>query len=101
MGRRIPITIGDREFNSVTAAVLFFRKILLLYGIGQAICMKEDLTAMFDLFMMHPSRDEKLAGQAVAGFEVNLRNYGSRCFYVVRADGSRVHFSYKCCIGLK
>ncbi len=101
MGWRIPITIGDLQFHSVTAAMLFFRAILHGYDVGEIVTNKEDAAALRDLLMMHPRMDQKLEGQAIVGFKIGWSDHGSRCFYVVRADGSKVHFSYKRCLGLR
>ena len=51
--------------------------------------------------MMHPTRGEKLAGKVINSFEVDLHIHGSSCVHVVRADGWKVQFSYRRCLGLK
>jgi hypothetical protein len=45
----------------------------------------------------HPDAAEKI-GQGIAHFEVKTADYGTRCFWVCRTDGSKEKFSYFSCL---
>ena len=95
MTRAIPITVGNKDFRS-----RFFKKLLNKYCVGENVS-GEDARNLHALLALHPSYDEKTLGQQIVGFDVNKRDHGTVCFYGQRADGTRFHFSYKRCLGLK
>ncbi len=75
----------------------FVSAILNRYDLKQRVGVDNErfLRALFE---RHPNRDEKLRGSEISHFEVHPFKHGSRCFFLVRADGSREDFSFEKCI---
>jgi hypothetical protein len=74
----------------------FFRKMLSRYIVGDRVT-DDDTADLASLLERHPNRHEKI-GEGIDHFEVQAADYGTKCFRVVRPDGSWVRFSYRACI---
>jgi hypothetical protein len=97
--RKIPLT--TREFAKAGDATAFFKAMLNRYEIGDRVS-PEDALDLSALLERHDERDEKI-GTGIAGFEVNIPPadappFSTRCFWVVRRDGSKIDFSYPHCL---
>jgi hypothetical protein len=90
------IEIGEFTLPSKRAAAEHFQVMLYRYDIGVDI-PEPDATALRWLLTHHPGREAKI-GCGVAAFVVRHAVYGTRCFEVIRADGSSTDFSYLTCI---
>ena len=104
MGKARKITLTTREFAKAGDATAFFREILNRYGIGDRVSA-EDAADLSALLERHDERDEKI-GKGIAGFEVNnppadAPPFSTRCFWIVRTDGSKIDFSYPHCLEAK
>lgn len=104
MAKARKITLSTRTFNKAGDATAFFKAMLNRYKIGDQVNQADraDLTALLD---RHDEKVEKV-GSGIAGFEVNTPPddappFSSRCFWVVRTDGSKVDISYKHCLEKK
>lgn len=95
-GRKKPVTVGVREFEKQGDAFAFFRAILWKYGINQRLD-EEDSADVEQLFLRHKDHAGK-TGAGVDHFVVMISDEGSRCFGVVRVNGTREGFSYKRCV---
>jgi len=96
MGKSIPVQIGIRTFGSKKAALAHFREMLNRYDVGDRV-VADDAIDLSELLKRHSEYRKKL-GVGVDHFEVLGADFGSRCFHVVRIDGSYEDFSYPYCV---
>jgi hypothetical protein len=101
MARSRSITLSTRTFDKAGDATSFFKEILNRYAIGETVSAADalDLAALVD---RHDERVEKI-GAGISGFEVNnppadAPPYSTRCFWIIRADGTKIDISYKHCL---
>jgi len=85
------------EFNRKEDVTIFVRKILYKYEDYEFINQK-DFEFLYDLLKKgHYNSDNKI-GCGVAGIFIKNNNYGNRCFFLKRLDGSEEHYSFVKCI---
>lgn len=96
---KIPVEIGALRFETKAAAQDHFRKILYRYQFGERI-PDPDATELEWLLERHPEVNEKL-GVGIDYFSVRSALYATRCFEVVRTDGSNTDFSFGSCVNGK
>jgi hypothetical protein len=96
MPRTKPVTIGHRFFERQGEALEFFKAMLARYGVGEDIG-EQDESDLRALLARHIHYEEK-AGPGVAGFCTMIAPEGSKCFGVVRTDGTIVPFTYISCV---
>jgi Protein of unknown function (DUF3223) len=101
MGKARRISVGTRSFDKAGDATAFFKEMLNRYRIGDRVS-DEDAVDLSALLERHDDRDEKV-GTGIAGFEVNnppadAPPYSTRCFWVMRTDGTKLDISYKHCL---
>ena len=94
---RIRYILGDEAFTSKTAVATRVSNLLRSSRTGAAL-VGHDLHLVLDLLERHPHKTEKLSGGCKAIIVDSESQYGGRCFWVVRGDGSKVDFSYRKCI---
>lgn len=101
MGKARPITIKTRTFAKAGDAKSFFSTILNRYVIGEKVS-DDDAVELLALLERHDEKDEKI-GVGIDYFSVNpAPDYpDQRCFWITRADGSRIDFSYQHCLEKK
>jgi Protein of unknown function (DUF3223) len=92
-----PLQVGERSFATKTAAQDFYRSILHRYKYGERVTAADE-DELKPLFLRHPEADQKLAGQPISHFEVRSNRYGTKSFFVIRADSSFDDFSLFSCI---
>jgi hypothetical protein len=90
------VAIGSRFFEKQGDALEFFKAMLARYEVGEDVEEQDecDLRALLD---RHIHYEEKV-GAGVAGFCTMVAPEGSKCFGVVRVDGSIVPFTYISCV---
>jgi hypothetical protein len=94
--RSKPLTIGETSFESQKAANHFIQE--LLNGQSWKIPIAEPHHSFLcDLVARHPRAAEKV-GTGIHHFTVEPAMGGTRCFYVTRADGTKVDFSTLKCV---
>ncbi len=93
---RIPVKVGPLSFATKGEASEYFRAILYRYKIGQRI-PDSDATKLDWLLERHSEAADKI-GAGVDHFGVRNAIYGTRCFEVVRVDGTATDFSFKNCV---
>ena len=91
-----PITIGPLHFAKRGEAIAFLREMLKRYDLGDKVSATDEKVLRAAL-SLHPKADEKI-GCGVAHFSVRSADFGSRCFWVNRPDGTTEKFSYATCI---
>ncbi|WP_184432259.1 MULTISPECIES: DCL family protein [Xanthomonas] len=90
------VKIGEREFSRQKDALEFYRVMLNSYRRGERVS-DADAIELNALLSRHISRDEKV-GVGVDHFLVDSDEYGGQCFWIVRVDATRAHFTYKRCV---
>jgi Protein of unknown function (DUF3223) len=92
----MPIDLATISFPTQSAAAKFFRDMTWRYQDCQRI-NDADAQHLAALLEWHSERDEKI-GAGVDHFEVAWADFGTRCFCIVRRDGTLINFSYRHCI---
>ncbi|MWA08710.1 DCL family protein [Streptomyces sp. BA2] len=104
----IPVDINGEHFPTKAAATQRCQDVLRSYpgqtgsGPGQPEAVTDEAHVAFltALIARHPDVDEKADG-GIAGFKVQVNPEGTgntRCFYVLRTDGSEADFSFRSCL---
>lgn len=95
-GTPIPIIVGDITFPNQAKALAFFKTLLSKYNPEDTVS-DEDSLHLNGLIKLHPEYVSKI-GNGLHHFEVMRADFNSKCFAIIRRDGSRVDFSYKVCV---
>ncbi|MEQ9518564.1 MAG: DCL family protein [Parvibaculum sp.] len=90
-----PIKIGSLAFKKKGDANEFFKSMLYKYDLGDKVSA-DDAKHLTVLVVMHPEADEKI-GVGIESFSVRTADYGTRCFWINRTDGTTEKFSFKSC----
>ena len=91
-----PINVGPLHFVKKGDAANYLRAILYKYDPGDQVSIT-DAKVLMDALTMHPDATAKI-GSGVSHFSVRSADYGTRCFWVNRIDGTTAKFSYKSCL---
>ena len=91
-----PIVLETRLFDNQKEATGFFRAMLNRYRPKQRVS-DEDAADLAALLKRHSEYAEKV-GVGIDHFEVMSAEFGTRCFRIVRTDGTGEDFSYPHCI---
>lgn len=91
-----PITIGLHHFSKKGDAASFLKTMLRKYDVGDKVSAG-DAEVLLAALALHPDAAAKM-GAGIAHFSVRSADFGSKCFWVNRIDGSTEKFSYKACI---
>lgn len=96
MGAGKPVSYGNLHFRTRTDARAFLNAMLQRYDIGDRVGAADAviLTAALNL---HPEAKERI-GCGIKNFSVRSADFGTKCFWVNRIDGSTVKFSHKDCV---
>ncbi|MDP8290539.1 MAG: DCL family protein [Candidatus Susulua stagnicola] len=90
--------IADKEFSTKTAVTEFIKSILYKYQLNDKL-VREDFDFVFELLKRRPDYKDKVG---VGVKELIIRRHekwgNTRCFYVVRTDGSQEAFGYRGCL---
>lgn len=97
MGVAKPVDLGSLKFRKQEDAHAHFKRMLNAYHLGDVLS-PSDASELGELLKRHPEYDEKL-GVGIERFEIMMHpEHPTRCFKIVRADGSKDHFSYPVCV---
>lgn len=96
MARGHPVKIGDIQFSKKGDALAHLRDILNSYSLNERVS-DEHAKFLLSALANHPEYVDKI-GVGIDSFEVRSADYGTRCFWIVRTDGSTERFSYKSCV---
>jgi hypothetical protein len=91
------VQIGDLTFPTKGTATEHFRRMLNRYAVGDRVA-DGDAVQLASLLRKHPDAEQKI-GTGVDYFSVRNAEFGTRCFEVVRSDGSAIDFSFRWCVG--
>ena len=90
-----PVKIGPLSFSRKGEANDYLRDMLYKYDLGDKVT-EEDAAILTHLVHMHPEAAEKI-GAGIESFSVRMADYGTRCFWVNRVDGTTEKFSFRAC----
>jgi hypothetical protein len=96
MTRGKPAPIGDMPFQFRKDALVFFKDMLSRYHPEDTV-NETDSSYLLELLKRHPDSEEKI-GNGIHHFEVARADFNTKCFAVVRRNGTRINFSYKVCV---
>lgn len=89
-----PVKIGSCYFARKGDAN-FFLGICYTYDLGDKVT-DEDAEVLTQLVNMHPEATDKI-GAGIDSFSVRSADYGTRCFWINRVDGTTEKFSFRAC----
>eukprot|EP00898_Chlorokybus_atmophyticus_P002648 jgi/Chlat1/3384/Chrsp23S03811 len=93
-----PVQLGPKNFTNAHAMYTYFHQLLHRVTASQDL-NEYEYNVVLDLVKKgHHSPDEKLQGGVVAAQVRNHADFESRCFFLVKQDGTLVDFSYRKCI---
>lgn len=90
-----PVQIGKLHFARKGDATKFLQEILYRYDLGDRVSA-QDAAVLADLLFGHPESFNKI-GTGIESFSVRSGDYGTRCFWVNRTDGTTEKFSFSAC----
>jgi hypothetical protein len=90
-----PVTVGNLHFKKKGDANSYFQEMLYSYELGDKVS-KPDSETLSYLLLGHPEADEKI-GVGIKSFSVRSADFGTRCFWVNRLDGTTEKFSFRAC----
>jgi len=100
MGRAREIRIDTRTFHKAGDGTLFFREMLNRYGLVDRVDAS-DSVELSALFKRHDEYSEKV-GVGVDHYKVDSApDHNTKCFWIVRTDGSEIDFSFGHCLEKK
>ena len=91
-----PISFGDLHFAKRGDAVAYLNAILHKYDVGDKVGTA-DAQVLLAALAHHPECEAK-TGCGVTGFSVRSADFGTKCFWVNRSDGTTEKFSHKACV---
>lgn len=96
MARGKSLQLGDTAFPTRREALAFFKQMLAKYSLEETVSATDSIL-LTELLKRHPDVNEKI-GNGIHHFEVISSDFNTKCFAVVRRDGSRIDFSYIICV---
>ena len=96
MGVRKPVSVGGLHFERQMDAIGHFSSMLSRYGVGSVI-EGSDASQLGALLAKHKDFSDKV-GEGVEFLTTTISEQGSKCFAVMRIDGTVEGFSFHRCI---
>jgi hypothetical protein len=91
-----PITLGSLHFRKKGDTAAPLKAMLHKYDVGDKVSA-DDAEVLRAALALHPDSDAKV-GCGITHFSVRSADFGTKCFWVNRTDGSTEKLSYKSCI---
>lgn len=95
MAKAKPVEIGGIKFNKKGDALNFMKDMLNKYAPEEKVD-ENDSKFLSSAILKHPEFEKKI-GVGIKLFFVRRADYGTKCFWLERVDGTVVNFSYKYC----
>jgi len=86
-----PITLGPLQFNRRKDAVAYLKEMLYRYDVGDRVNANDSVILRAAL-EHHPDAAAKI-GCGITDFSVRTADFGTKCFWVNRPDGTTEKFS--------
>ena len=96
MAKAQPVEIGGMKFVKKGDVLSYIKSILNSYDLEERVS-EEHQAFLLDALKNHPKAKAKI-GVGVGDVFVRRADYGTRCFWLRRLDGSEERFSYKYCV---
>ncbi len=98
MGKKVRIIVANKEFETKSALQTFTKAILNSYPLYHHLS-QDDQFFISELLKRHPEHDKKV-GSGIQSIQIKPDGHWgtTRCFYIIRTDGSETDFSYGHCI---
>jgi hypothetical protein len=96
MSRGQAVILGDKTFKTKQEGLVYFKTMLAKYA-PEEVVGDDDAIDLHALLKRHPEFAEK-SGHGIDHFEVMAADYGTKCFCVIRRNGTRIDFSYVTCV---
>jgi hypothetical protein len=94
MGKSVPVTLGRFTYSSKGAAIEALRAIRDALPDRAPLLDDDAVDLLMGVVAAHPQAAEKV-GVGIAGFfAAKSPDFPSRCFYLIRTDGSETEFSW-------
>jgi hypothetical protein len=91
-----PLTIGSLHFAKKGDASAFLQAMLHRYDVGDKVGAADE-QVLRDTLALHPEAEAKV-GCGITHFSVRSADFGTKCFWINRPDGTTEKCSYKACI---
>lgn len=91
-----PLTIGSLHFAKKGDASAFLQAMLHRYDVGDKVGAADE-QVLRDTLALHPEAEAKV-GCGITHFSVRSADFGAKCFWINRPDGTTEKLSYKACI---
>ena len=96
MGRGHPVALGPLQFSKKGDAAHHLTSMLNGYEVGDRVSAGDALILEAAL-LRHPEAEMKI-GPGILSFSVRSADFGTKCFWVNRVDGTSDDFSIDSCI---
>ena len=96
MGRGHPVTLGPLQFSKKGDAAKHLASMLNGYEVGDRVSAN-DAIILEAALLRHPEAKVKI-GVGIQSFSVRSADFGTKCFWVNRVDGTSEDFSIVSCI---
>lgn len=90
------ISFGELHFASKGGAEQYLMDMLHRYDVGDRV-NQDDSIVLRAALALHPEAREK-TGSGVSHFSVRSAEFGTKCFWLNRSDGTTEKFSFRRCI---
>ena len=91
-----PVSLGPMHFAKRGDAVAYLKNMLHRYDVGDRVSA-DDTVILRAALERHPDAAAK-KGCGITHFSVRTADFGTKCFWVNRADGTTEKFSHTACI---
>ncbi len=91
-----PISLAHLHFARRGDAVAYLKEMLRKYDVGDRVDQSDALILQAAL-NNHPDATAKI-GSGISHFSVRSADFGTKCFWVNRTDGTTEKFSHSGCI---
>lgn len=96
MAKAQRVEIGGMKFSKKGDALNHLKSTLNSYSPEERVS-SNDAGFLLEALQNHPDAKEKI-GIGIEFFFVRRADYGTKCFWIRRSDGSEERFSYKSCV---
>ena len=91
-----PFNLGRLKFAKKGDAAAYLNAILQRYDVGDKVS-PEDAKVLVAALGRHPDGESKI-GCGIESFSVRTADFGTKCFWVNRVDGTTEKFAHRACV---
>ncbi len=91
-----PFNLGELKFAKKGDAVAYLNAMLQKYDVGDKVSL-EDSVVLVAALGRHPDGEGKI-GCGIESFSVRTADFGTKCFWVTRLDGTTEKFAHRSCV---